>query len=258
MPSHYAHHRFGNEILSDIPTESYRLIQRFRRLYNIGLQGPDLFFFHNPFWKTELGNLGPQLHHLTGREFFDRACAVLKEHPSEGATAFLYGLLAHYCLDSRVHPLVHRETDDGKIGHVELETEFERCLLTMDGELPPQRYRMAEHYKLTRGECVTVSLFFAPATPGQIHGCLKKMRLFDWFLAGKNRKLLRFLMSVTPENVQQHLMPDHPNHKCLHLNESMLACYAEAASDYPILLEALTAKIRHGTPLGTDFEASFG
>lgn len=258
MPSHYAHHRFGADILGTIPAESHRLIQRFRRLYNIGLQGPDLFFHYNPLWKTELGNLGSQLHHLTGREFFDRACAVLKEHPSEGATAFLYGMLAHYCLDSRVHPLVHAETDDGKIGHVELETEFERYLLTMDGKIPPQNFRMGETYKITRGECVTVSLFYAPATPGKIHACLQNMRRNDWFLAGKNRKLLRILMSVTPEKVQQHLMPDHPNHKCLHLNEAMLAHYEQAAAEYPLLLEELTKHLRHGTPLGEEFEATFG
>lgn len=258
MPSHYAHHRFGQDILSSIPAEDHRRIQRFRQLYTIGLQGPDLFFHHNPFWKTELGNLATQIHHLTGREFFDRACAVLKENPSEGATAFLYGLLAHYCLDSRVHPLVHRETEDGRIGHVELETEFERYLLTLDGHVPAQLFRMSGHYRLTRGECVTVSLFFAPATPANIHGCLKNMRFFDRFLTGKNRALLRTVMIFLPENVQQYLMTDHPNHKCFHLDEALLGAYEQAAAEYPLLLEELNKHIHHGTPLGAEFDALFG
>ena len=258
MPSHYAHHRFGNDILSAVPADCHRQVQRFRRLYSIGLQGPDLFFHYNPFFKTELGNLATQLHHLTGREFFDRACAVLKEHPSEGATVFLYGLLAHYCLDSRVHPLVHRETDEGPIGHVELETEFERYLLQLDGKIPPQQFRMGEHYKITRGECVTVSQFFTPATPGQIQTCLRNMIFFDWFLTRKNRALLHSLMSVTSDRVQQHLMPDHPNHKCLHLNDVMLGRYEQAAAEYPVLLEQLRSHLNHGTPLGGEFDAVFG
>lgn len=258
MPSHYAHHRFGADVLSAIPADRHRLIQRFRRLYTIGLQGPDLFFHHNPFWKSSLGNLGSQLHHLTGREFFDRACAVLKAHPSEGATAFLYGLLAHYCLDSRVHPLVHDLTRDGQIGHVELETEFERYLLTLDGHTPPQNFRMSHHYKITRGECVTVAQFFPPATPGNIHGCLRNMQLFDWFLAGKNRKFLRAVLYMTPEKVQQYLMPDHPNHKCFHLDEQLLGLYEQAAAEYPLLLEELDKHLTHGTPLGPEFEPLFG
>lgn len=258
MPSHYAHHRFGKDVLPSLPADRQRLIQRFRRLYNIGLQGPDLFFYHSPFWETETGKLGKTFHRTSGREFFTRSCDILRKNPTEGGTAFLYGLLAHYCLDSRVHPFVHALTDEGPIGHVELEVEFDRHLLTLDGKIPPQTHRMSKYYKITRGECVTAAAFYPPATPGAIHLCTRNMMKADWFLKGKNRKLLRNLLKVTPSSVAQQLMADPANHKCLHLNETMLEHYSAAVSLYTVLQEQLTACLRDGTPLGEEFEAVFG
>lgn len=258
MPSHYAHHRFGSEVLPSIPAGRQRQIQRFRRLYNIGLQGPDLFFYFNPFLNTEIGSLGRQYHRMTGREFFTQACDILRNNPSEGGTVYLYGLLGHYCLDSLLHPFVHAHTDDGPIGHVELEVEFDRSLLQLDGKLPPQTHRMSKYYKITRGECVTVAQFFPPATPAAIHLSTRNMMRSDWFLAGKNRKLLQTLLRATPISVSQQLMQDPANHKCLHLNEAMLERYKDALLRFPSLLTQLTAHLQDGTPLGADFEAAFG
>ena len=258
MPSHYSHHRFGKDVLPAIPADCQRLIQRFRRLYNIGLQGPDLFFYYNPFLKTETGELGKKFHRMTGREFFTQACEILRKNTSEGAAAYLYGLLAHYCLDSVVHPFVHELTDEGPLGHVELEVEFDRYLLQLDGKHPPQTYRMGKYYKITRGECVTVSQFFPPVTPGAIYRSTRNMIRSDWFLKGKNRALLRLLLRVTPETVSQQLMADPANHKCLHLNDAMLALYTEAASRYALLLAQLTAHLNGGDPLGAEFDAVFG
>lgn len=41
MPASYAHYRFGKQVLPALPAEIRQNIQRFRRLYDMGLQGPD-------------------------------------------------------------------------------------------------------------------------------------------------------------------------------------------------------------------------
>jgi hypothetical protein len=126
-------------------------------MYDMGLQGPDFFFYYNPFAKTAIGDLGNVFHSQTGREFFTRACA---QADTEAATAYLYGLLGHYCLDSVCHPFVDRMVNIGEAKHIALEAELERFLLHKDGVRPAHTYDRSRHIGLTRGECMTVSAFY--------------------------------------------------------------------------------------------------
>lgn len=45
MPAFYAHSRFGAKVEERMKGELKSLIQKYRRQFEIGLQGPDLFFF---------------------------------------------------------------------------------------------------------------------------------------------------------------------------------------------------------------------
>ena len=45
MPSLYAHNRFGRQLLPGLPADVRRPIQRCHSLYDMGLQGPDFFFY---------------------------------------------------------------------------------------------------------------------------------------------------------------------------------------------------------------------
>ena len=48
MPSVYAHYRFGAAMLAKMPGDIRLPVQRYRRLFDIGLHGPDLFFYARP------------------------------------------------------------------------------------------------------------------------------------------------------------------------------------------------------------------
>ena len=100
MPGNYAHYRFGQELISHMDPRQQRIIGRFRQLYDMGLHGPDILNYHDPLIKTPTVRLCDKLHAQTGQVFFERTCRVVRMNPSEGARAYLYGLLAHYCLDS--------------------------------------------------------------------------------------------------------------------------------------------------------------
>lgn len=258
MPAFYTHLRFGNQLLQSLSKETMRPVRHFRRLFEAGLQGPDFFFYHNPLVRTETVELGSRFHHQSGGAFFTQVCTVLREDPSEAGLAYLYGLLAHYCLDSQCHPFVHQVTKDGTIGHTELEVEFDRYLLAKDGYESPHTQDLSGRMKLTRGECVTVARFYPPATPGNVYQSVANMKRCMGFLAGKNRKFLAFVMKRTPASIQQQLMPEHANHKCLHLNKDMMALYEEAAQSYPVLLAQLLSHLERETPLGKEFERDFG
>lgn len=260
MPANYAHYRFGCQILPTLPANLRRPIQRFRRLFDIGLQGPDLFFYHNIFTNGSLKKQAQKLHNMTGRDFFTMVCRRLRAEPTEAGQAYLYGLLAHYCLDSICHPAIAEMTADGKIGHIELETEFDRYLLTLDGIEPPETYDNSPHMKLTKGECVTVASLFPSVTPGNVLQSVKTFAAVTKLLAipgPKRRSLMRKGADKVVPKFTPFIMGDQPNINCAHLDESLKAFYDEAATLYPILLEQLTAHMTYNAALGEAFDKAF-
>ena len=49
MPSLYAHYRFGKELCMSLPEPARTYALRYRELFDLGLQGPDILFFTIPF-----------------------------------------------------------------------------------------------------------------------------------------------------------------------------------------------------------------
>ena len=257
MPSHYAHYRFGVKALELLPPEAQRAVRRFRSLYDVGLHGPDIFFYHNILFRDKIVALGKEYHYTTGEAFFTPVCKHLRLEPSEAATAYLWGLLAHYCLDSTLHPLVLEETASGKIGHVELETEFDRFLLKLDGKPQPNTFDCSPHIRLTDGECATAAAFYSNVTPGTVKRSIICMANSVKLLAMPNGNFRRFAERSVPENLRQFFMGRTPNKNCAHLDAPMLALFEEALAKFPEMTAALSAHMSRNAPLGELFEPSF-
>lgn len=256
MPSHYAHYRFGAAVIPMLPSQAQRSVRLFRRLYDVGLHGPDIFFYHNIFIKDNVVTLGSKYHNMSGEEFFTPICKHLRLEPNEAALAYLYGLLTHYCLDSAIHPFVHEQTDDGKIGHTELETEFDRFLLQRDGKRQPNTFDCSTHMKLTKGECGTVASFYS-TSPTAVDTSVRSMAVNVKLLAMPNSNFRRMVESAAGKRLGQYFMGRTPNKNCTHLNEPMLALYDRALERFPAMVEALTAHMRCNAPLGELFQDTF-
>lgn len=255
MPANYAHHRFGRQVLSAIPAADRQCIQRFRRMYDMGLHGPDIFFYYNPFLKTATGDLGGKFHAMTGREFFPAACTAAT---SEAARAYLYGLLGHYCLDSLCHPYVQKISDIGEATHVALESEFDRYLLALDKVAAPHTYDMSKRFHLTRGECMTVAEFYPPATGAHISQSVKVMAFCTKFLANPNRSRTEKLLKKFSPGYCDNLIPESESEELVPYIRELKALYDRAVAHYPSLLAQLTAHQSTGEPLGGDFARDFG
>ena len=256
MPSYYAHYRFGLKALDCLPPEGKRAVRRFRSLYDVGLHGPDLFYFYALPMKSRVTVLGSKFHNMTGEEFFSRICKHLRLEPSEAAMAYLYGVLTHYCRDAAVHGFVGDETADGKIGHIELEAEFDRYLLRLDGNLRPHLYDNSPHMKLTQGECATVAGFYG-TTPSNVELSLKCMAANAKMVATSNRELRKLIKACSGPKMRQNFTERTANPQCAHLDEPMLALYDEALVKFPAMVENLEAHMSRNTPLGELFEATF-
>ena len=258
LPSIYAHSRFGDGAAQKLPDNLRLTVQRFRRLYDVGCYGPDFFFFYQPMFKTKMGALGSQFHKMTGKAFFEAAADHLRQAPSEGGRAYLFGVLCHYCLDSAAHPLIRAASDQGCPGHTELETEFDRHLLTKDGKVPAHRQNIGLKTRLTWGECVTVSGFYPPATAYTVRLGVGTMSLVFRALTMKNRKLLQSMFGLGGEYAVQLVMYTRPNHRCAQLIGPLEQLYGEALERYASMAAQLLDCLENGTPLGGEFDATFG
>lgn len=261
MPSLYAHYRFGTQMLPEMPGDARRTIQRFRQLFDMGLHGPDIFFYGSPLLRSSASFLGVKYHEQTGEEFFTRVCRNLRLAPSEAATAYLYGVLCHYCLDSVCHPYVVAVAAKGEISHAQLETEFERLLLEQDGKVPACSYDMSGHIRLTPGECETVARFYPPASAGNIKDSVKSMALFTKLLAtpdGVRRKTLEKGMQLVSKAHVGMLMTAKPLPLSAPYISDLQACYEQAVERFPEMLSQLQAHMTYSAPFGEEFKATFG
>ena len=144
------------------------------------------------------------------------------------------------------------------VRHCELETDFDRYLLRLDGKFPPHLVGTGKNLKLTRGECVTAALFFAPVTPAQIHTCVRNTALNARLLAHKKRRLLEAVLKFTNQNVQDHMMLSKANPRCEGMAPELEALFDQALERYPAMLAQLTDHMENGSPLGELFDPTFG
>lgn len=261
MPSGYAHYRFGTQLLPNMPGDVRRTIQRFRGLFEIGLHGPDIFYYSSPLLRSNAGFLGIKFHEQTGKEFFGRVCRMLRLERPEAGIAYLYGILCHYCLDSVCHPFVIRQAAQGKATHVEIETEFDRFLLEADGKIPPCAQDITPHIKLTPGECETVARFYPPANSRNVQNSIRAMAFFLRLLTapeGPKRKVLETSMNLAGKELKGMLMTVKPNPNCEDLNQLLMELYAQAESVFPEMLSQLQAHMTYGAPFEEAFSAPFG
>lgn len=255
MPASYAHYRFGKLLLPQLPADVRQCVQRFRRMYDMGLQGPDFFFFYNPFMKTATGQLGSLFHRQTGQEFFPAAC---KAATSDAAKAYLYGLLAHYCLDSTCHPFINQLVAIGEARHISLESEFERFLLLLDREPSPETFDMSRFMKLTRGEYMSVAAFYPGSTGGKVFQSIRFMALFTKFLAHPNRARQTKILQKLKPSLCDHMIPSEETEELGPYVRELHDLYGQALERYPILLSQLTAHLQTGAALGQVFASTFG
>ena len=261
MPSIYAHYRFGTEMLTQLPPDVQKTARRFRRLFDMGLHGPDIFFYASPLVKKGAGFLGIKFHGQTGKEFFHRVCRSVRMERSEASMAYLYGVLCHYCLDAAIHPYIAQRIADGKVSHMAIEAEFERFLLEMDGRVPPCAQNLTTHMGLSAGERETVAKFYPPAGPAHVKSSVRSMIFYTRLLAapdGIRRKIVKAGMGLVAKNVSQILIPVKPNPACVADHGPMLALYREAQEAVPQMLAQIQAHMARSIPLGPEFDRKFG
>lgn len=228
MPDVYAHYRFGRQVLSQFSPRQRQIIGRFRRLYDMGLYGADIFSFYNPFWQTQTGELPARYADLSAPEFLEAAKALAV---TEGQQAYLCGLCAHHALTAACADIFEKVAQAGG-SPAAAAAEFDRYLMELDGLAPD--YDRSGRMKLTRGECVTAAQFFPPATAAQTHGAVRRMESFYRQLSGirgGKKSLLLKILEKTP--LKHRFPPTTPTREDIQRDSTLLVRYTRAIKELP-------------------------
>lgn len=257
MPSSYAHYRFGGEMISRLPEPVKAEVQSCRGVYDLGTHGPDVFFFYRPMAHTQVGAVGKRVHFSPAKPLFETAARHLRLKPRPEGTAYLYGLLTHYALDSVCHPYVKQAQAAGLARHIEMETEFDRLLLGMDGLLTPKPHYPTGHLRLTPEQSRTVAAFYPEVKERQLREAVFFMDVLTRQCLLRPGVRYRVMKKALGSRFSQFLMTSQENPRCAVTNEKLLALYSEAQGRFDTLCAALTRHLRTGTPLGEEFTPAF-
>ena len=113
MPGFTTHYILGMKAYNDMPQNNLKfIIAKYRWLYQLGLQGPDMFFYNLPVLRhRDHRNVGSYMHEHHVNDFFRCAFTRLSKIESrqqrEEGLAFLCGFISHYIGDSICHPYVY-------------------------------------------------------------------------------------------------------------------------------------------------------
>lgn len=137
MPAFYAHYRFGISVFRNLNKELKTIIRKYKEPFQMGLQGPDVFFFYKAYKKNAVSDYGYDIHYRSALPFFEHAIEVIKEKGRESKEyAYLLGFICHFILDSESHHYVEQMVKEIGVAHLEIEEEYEKRLLKMDGKNP--------------------------------------------------------------------------------------------------------------------------
>lgn len=151
MPGFTTHHLFGEKTLSQLSQHSIKdLIMENRSVYNLGLQGPDIFFYCIPAYLFYFKNIGATAHTTTTSKFLSALLQSRKIFKTTAeqkiAKAYICGFFGHYMLDTNCHPYVyyrshyHGATLEYFARHVNLETDIDTYLLKQTHHIKPSEF----------------------------------------------------------------------------------------------------------------------
>lgn len=179
MPDAYTHQYYGNLVLSQLSPALQQRIKPHIGLFNIGLQGPDPFYFYKPLKSNPVSHQADVIHAQTGSEYFGRSLEVLKAGipDPESGLAYQAGFMCHYTLDSTCHTFVNRYEKTRGVSHGDMEGEFERFIMIKNG-LDPYKTDVAEAFIPKKEYGPVVSAFSQGIAEKECYSSLRSFKRF--------------------------------------------------------------------------------
>ena len=157
LPGFTTHYLFGVKSYNDLPNNYLKhVISKYRGLYQIGLQGPDIFFYNIPILRhRDYRNVGSYMHehhvNLFFRNYLNEIFSIQSRQQREQAISYFAGFLCHYAADSICHPYVYGRIQYNTEGnpsqihglHAKLENDIDLLLLRKFKNKKPSEFNQA-------------------------------------------------------------------------------------------------------------------
>jgi len=182
MPAGYAHYVFGEMVYQQLSPSTQQIINQYKDLYHIGIHGPDILFYHQPFSSNPVRDLGYSMH---GEEAYDYFFKWKKLIHDKASLVYILGFINHFILDSECHGYIGQMEKKLQMTHSEIESEFDRQLLIDQGK-DPLRTSLTTHIHPTLENAKIIAPFFG-VTEKDIYKSLKDLKLYLGILVAPHR-----------------------------------------------------------------------
>ena len=247
MPGFLTHYVAGQELLKNLPVELVLPIEPNERLFNLGTQGPDFFFYYfQGQLSKESRSVGTVMHLSNlGRFLCFMANQTKDKEKREAEAIFAYtaGFIMHYCLDSHAHPYVYARTESksntklkNSADHRKFETAIDIRMLNMLQDKKPADYNQweiikADEFQLSKAShALSLGLhevYKRRVSPSVVKKAMRQMVIFTRLLqskTGRRKRLVNFAEKLTIKeplfSSMVHLQEVTDNEGCLNLNNA--------------------------------------
>ena len=208
MPGFTTHYLFGENIKDEIDDKHIlRVIKNHEKCFNLGLQGPDIFFYYLPayFAKRNIGNV---MHDTNTLDYFENLIDARNEVKNieirEKVDAYILGFIGHYSMDTICHPYIYSRSHYVKYkddksrdfgNHVALETDIDKTMLSTCLGKRPTDFKPEDTINLCEKDMIDLSHVIFKAirrtyphyfiTPFRIRNAMRFMRLENKWMKDK-------------------------------------------------------------------------
>ncbi len=163
MPGLLTHYIFGQALINNLEKTEQEIIERHRKVFNVGTQGPDMFFYYIPgLVLSSTKNLGKVMHNEQVGNFIKELILKMDKLDGEAkeiAFAYIAGYLSHYVLDYKTHPFIYYncgfrqkgkiiQSNKASLAHRKLEDTFDRILFELFSEKVSRQRKLSYHFKV--------------------------------------------------------------------------------------------------------------
>ena len=212
MPGFLTHYIAGKAALQSVSDDIQAKINAEERIYNLGTQGPDIFFYYIPGQvRKRSRGVAQEMHGNSLGLFLAHMARLAKEANEERDTIFAYtaGFAMHYAVDCHAHPYVYAHTFKenalkikNSADHRRLETAIDVALLKLvSGEKPAgiSQWELVNAAKDKRSVaavamCESIKAIYGREIPvGTARRAMKFMISGTRLLQSKNGRRKRFM-----------------------------------------------------------------
>ena len=217
MPGFLTHYLAGQKLKECLGGESQKILSVHEKLFNLGCQGPDIFFYYFPglLYKHTRG-LGATMHNSNLSLFILDMANQCRLGKSGAVFAYTCGFVMHYALDSAAHPYVYARTTTKGVSEVKnsadhrlFETAIDIVMLKRLFDKKPNDLKQAELIKTPKASLheaahsmssAIATIYGKAISRSQTYSAMKFMQRFTWFLQtkkGRRKRILRFFERIT-------------------------------------------------------------